>query len=151
LWKADGDPNAFARAQCDLATGGEPQATDLCLAFGLDSTAPGSGRFARREENREAHLAPDLMLDAAARYDWGSGRAGLRGMLETGFGGDGDNRGRRAGGDLTATQSLLGRTVWLGGRVSVYSWDDPLRPDRNATSFGYVVAPEYAPWNFTRF
>jgi hypothetical protein len=148
LWRADGDPAGWARAQCSVATGGDPRATDLCLSFGIDPT---NGTFSREEANREAHLAPDLMADAGSRYDWGSGRVALRGMLETGFGGASTNRGRRGGGDLSATQGVLGRTVWLGGRVSVYHWDDPLRPDRSATSFGYVLAPEYVPWDYTRF
>ena len=46
---------------------------------------------------------------------------------------------------LIPALALAGGMFWLGGRVSVYDWTDPTRDDRDATSFGYVVSPEYRP------
>ena len=40
-------------------------------------------------------------------------------------------------------QALAARAFWLGARVSLYDWEDPLRVNRDATSFTYVVGPEY--------
>jgi hypothetical protein len=54
-------------------------------------------------------------------------------------------RGRRAGGDLTADKFFDGRRYNVGGRLSLYNWSDPLRPDRGATSFGYVASIGYRP------
>ena len=61
------------------------------------------------------------------------------------LGGDESDRGRRVGGYLRAQQQLVPGLFWIGGRVSTYEWHDPLRPDRDAISFGYVVAPELRP------
>jgi len=56
---------------------------------------------------------------------------------------------RAAGAEQEIFQAALVGLV-LGGRASVYNWHDPLREDRDATSFGYVVAPEYFPIDQTR-
>jgi hypothetical protein len=70
---------------------------------------------------------------------------GFDGDLQTGVGDETVNRGHRGGATLQARQALARDMLWLGGSVSAHDWADPLRPDRSATSFGYVVAPEYAP------
>jgi len=148
LWMADGDPADWARAQCAAASV-DPAVVERCLRNGVDPSVGGERNFSRDEDNRGTHAAPDLLIDAATRYRWGTGRVSLSGHLQSGFGSDASNRGRRVGGVLSARQSLAGEVIWLGGRVSVYDWNDPLRPDRHATSFGYVLAPEWRPWRYT--
>jgi hypothetical protein len=64
---------------------------------------------------------------------------GLRGMAEQG------DRGHRAGGDLYGEHDWLGGR-WVGtARVSLFDWQDELRPDRSATSFGYVLGVGFRP------
>ncbi|MEM1029435.1 MAG: hypothetical protein AAGN82_03750 [Myxococcota bacterium] len=147
VWLADGDPDTWARAQCAVASS-NAEVLARCLRDGVDASQGGERSFSRDERNRATQAAPDLILDAATHYRWPTGRLGLSGTLQTGFGGAASNRGRRTGGVFSARQSLAGEIVWLGGRVSVFDWDDPLRPDRHATSFGYVLAPEWRPWRF---
>jgi hypothetical protein len=161
LWLTDGDPASWGREQC-VANDPDPVAVENCLLYGLDPSFGGvdqdgnpvpagnDAAFARNEDNRGTVIAPDLISNAGARYRWGTGMVGFRGMLQAGFGDDASNRGRRFGGDVMAKQALAGEVFWLGGRVSAYDWADPLRPERDATSFGYVVAPEYHPADFAR-
>jgi hypothetical protein len=63
----------------------------------------------------------------------------VRALSETG------DRGLRQGGDLYGERYFLGRRWTALGRISVYDWDDKLRPDRNATSFGYVIGGAFRP------
>jgi hypothetical protein len=154
LWLTEGDPASWAAAQC--AAGGYATAEQVaqCLRFGVDSTNaftdPNNGlyTFARSEENRESDISADLVANGNASYAWYSGKADVRAMVQTGFGDAATNRGRRVGGTISAQQALVPGLFWLGGRVSTYDWHDPLRPDRDATSFGYVIAPELQPIQF---
>jgi hypothetical protein len=81
----------------------------------------------------------DILANLAGRYRFDSGLLGVRGMSETG------DRGRRQGGELQGEHSFLGRRWTALGRLSVYDWEDKLRPDRNATSFGYVIGGAFRP------
>lgn len=78
----------------------------------------------------------DLGGNASARYKWGEGNLGLRYNTLTGKGGN------RHGFDLYADRLLESRYI-LMGRGSLWRWDDKLRPDRDATSFGYVLGLGY--------
>jgi len=154
LWLTEGDPASWAAAQC--AAGGYQTAEQLalCIRYGVDSSDwyqdPNSSlySFTRADENRKSTISPDLVANTNANYAWLNGRADVRAMVQTGFGDESSNRGRRVGGTLSGQQALVPGLFWLGGRVSVYDWHDPLRPDRDATSFGYVVAPEIQPLQF---
>jgi hypothetical protein len=154
LWLTEGNPETWAAEHCAATN---PQATaqqiEDCKTYGLDSsnigaTSKTSFTFTRDEQNRKSKISPDLLANLGAGYAWLTGNADLRAMLQTGFGGEATNRGRRAGGTISAVQALKPGIVWLGGRVSTYNWHDPLRPDRGATSFGYVIAPEVQPVKF---
>ncbi len=150
LWLTDGDPASWASAHCAFYNP-DPAAIEQCLRFGIDPSNEGAGPvFARNEDNRTTVLAPDLLANLGARYSWGTGLVGLDGSLQTGFGDEASNRGGVVGGVLRGQQGIAGELFVMGGRVSVYRWEDPLRPDRDATSFGYVVAPEYRPATFAR-
>lgn len=154
LWLTEGDPASWAAAQC--AAGGYATAEQVaqCMRYGVDSTNaytdPNNGlyTFARAEKVRESVISPDLLANANTTYAWTTGKADLRAMLQMGFGDASTNRGRRTGGTVSAQQAIVPGLFWIGGRVSTYEWHDPLRPDRDATSFGYVVAPEIQPIQF---
>ena len=72
----------------------------------------------------------------AARYRWGEGLAGVRANGNWGDGGD------RVGGDVYGERIFETRYV-VTGRASLWQWNDKLRPDRDATSFGYVAGVGY--------
>ena len=157
LWLTDGDPESWAVSQC-AANNSDPAAIDNCIRYGLDPSTggidPGSGQvqpagadgvFSRQEASRSTALATDLLASVGSRYRWGSGMVGIDGNLETGVGDETTNRGHRGGATLSARQALAAGRLWVGGRLSAYDWADPTRPDRDATSFAYVLAPEYAP------
>ena len=149
LWIADGDPDEYATAQCTALADGNQTNLNNCLQLGLDPSAGRDEEFARAQENRDAQMAPDLLGNLGARYRWGTGEAGVRSMLQTGFGDAATNRGRRTGGRLTGKQLLASGgagVMYLGASTSLYHWLDPLRDERDALSFGYTVAPEFRPW-----
>ncbi len=70
------------------------------------------------------------------RYKWGEGSANLRGAADTG------DTGERVGGDVSGEELVEARYLFRG-RVGVWQWDDKLRPDRDATDFGYVLGVGY--------
>lgn len=72
----------------------------------------------------------------AARYRWGDGNVSLRAAAD-----NGDN-GERVGADVSGERILEGRYVFRG-RLGVWQWDDKLRPDRDATDFGYMLGVGY--------
>jgi len=77
--------------------------------------------------------------DLSARYHWGEGHLGARGAAD--FGKQGD----RLGVDVFGERTLETRFV-LQGRVGGWQWKDQLRPDRHATSVGYVAGLGYKLW-----
>jgi hypothetical protein len=91
------------------------------------------------EENRALTTTLDVLGNVSGKYRWGSGDAHLRGMVQAG------ERGRRVGADVAGEQRLGGGRFVVAARASVYNWADPLRPDRDATSFGYVLGGGYTP------
>jgi hypothetical protein len=96
------------------------------------------GTYAQRPNVEEKHRLYDLTLDASARYDLGDTNVGLRGGGETG------QRGHRLGGDLTAQRRFTARYDGLCV-LSLWDWSDGLRPERDATSFGYVLGAGVTP------
>jgi hypothetical protein len=74
--------------------------------------------------------------DVSAKYKWGEGNLGLRAAADVGDAGD------RVGGDLSG-QRVLETRYLFAGRLGVWQWDDKLRPDRDATNFGYMLGVGY--------
>ena len=154
LWLTEGNPASWATGQCAAGGYQTSEQLSLCTRYGVDSTnwyaSPNNSLydFARADENRMNRASADLVANANANYAWLTGKADVRTMVQTGFGDDSTNRGRRAGGTVSVEQAIVPGFFWLGGRVSAYDWHDPLRPDRDATSIGYVVAPELQPLQF---
>jgi hypothetical protein len=75
-------------------------------------------------------------FDLAIRQKVGENQNGLRGSGN--FGQDGD----RVGGEFFFDRVLYDRYL-AGGRLSLYQWNDKLRPDRDALSFGAVASVGY--------
>ncbi len=113
---------------------------DLGLTRRLRVAAAGGVRWVDLDTGLERSDAPSVVLDtlgrASARYRLDHGRVGLSGLLDRG------ERGDRQGVDLFGGQ-WFERRFLVSGRVSLYDWQDSLRPDRSATSFGYVLGGGY--------
>ncbi|HVY25245.1 MAG TPA: hypothetical protein VHB79_01785 [Polyangiaceae bacterium] len=121
---------------------------DVRFSRALQATLSGGVRWFETEGSPSTYAADpdvsktgrlfDISVDAGARYDLGRGSLGLRGGGETG------QRGHRLGGDLTARRRFGIRYDALC-MVSLWDWSDALRPDRDATSFGYVLGAGLTP------
>lgn len=125
---------------------------DVALSGGIKvfETEGVPGTYAEREL---AGSSPDRdatgrMTDGlgrlSGRYRWSDGSVRLTGMTEAG------ERGHRVGGDATGTQTFdngLYDTLLV---LSLYDWEDGLRPDRSATSATYVVGGGISPFDETR-
>jgi hypothetical protein len=94
--------------------------------------------FAASPKPEDASRLFDVSLDAGGRYDFGRGSLALRGGGETG------ERGHRLGGDLTGRRRFGARYDGLA-ILSLWDWSDGLRPERDATSFGYVLGGGITP------
>jgi hypothetical protein len=135
LWSAQGDPNTFGQGEVEACRAGLP--SDACQS--LDPASPSVKAFARAESRRESTSTLDVLANLSGRYRFGSGDIGARGMIQTG------ESGHRGGGELQGEKRLDGGRYAIGARASLYDWADPLRPDRDATSFGYVLGFGYRP------
>lgn len=126
---------------------------DVSLAGGIKmfETEGNSGSYGEDEQipgvepdRSETGRLTDVLGDAGARYRWGDGSVGLRSMAEAG------KRGHRAGGDVTATKTFERGFYDTQVVLSVYDWSDDLRPQRDATSFTYVLGGGVTPFDETR-
>ncbi len=88
---------------------------------------------------RSADRVFDHFGTVAGNYRWGDGSVGLRAMGEKG------GRGHRGGGDVTLVKLFDDERYDSKVIVSVYDWSDGLRPDRDATSFSYVLGGGVSP------
>lgn len=105
----------------------------------LDVAGSGGVRLFGTEGAREPDTLVDLLGDAAARYRWSSGLAGLRGLWESG------DRGRRQGADLYGEQRFSGERWLASARTSLYGFHDPQRPWGAITSFAYMLGGGFRP------
>lgn len=129
-WSAEGNPDTFGQGQCTAAG---LNADCLGSNYFDPSNAGAIKDFSRAEANRKTAASYDGLANVSGRLRVGSTNFSLRGMMQLG------EQGRRAGGDLSARQFFDGGRFDAGARVSLYDWHDPLRPDRDATSFNYVL------------
>ncbi len=104
----------------------------------------GGGVATSNPETGAASTMRDWLGSADARYRWDSARVALRGVFESG------DRGKREGVDLSGDKSFRGGRYFALARASVFDWRDELRPDRSATSVGYVLGAGFAPSEFAR-
>lgn len=150
LWTTDGDPDTFTSGQCKYYG----FASD-CVAkdYADPSIVPndklgGDAKvvpFSRDEKNRALTITTDALANLAARYRFSTADLSLRGMLQIG------SRGSREGVDLAGEKRFDGGRFSAGARASVYGWADPTRPDRDAVSFGYVLAGGFKPVSVADF
>ena len=149
----DGDSiwNFFmAMPMNDLSARAAWDATDhVAISGGLRGRA---FQVQTKEADTDAPTSPNGLSDAsyypssgldpmgggnlAARYRMGEGSIGARGAADVA------RTGNRLGMDVYGERTLETRYV-LNGRAGVWHWDDQLRPDRDATSFGYVAGAGY--------
>jgi len=88
---------------------------------------------------RESTAVTDWLGDLSGRYRFSNAMLRVRGMFERGEG------GHRQGADIYGEQRFLGGRWMASGRLSLYDWQDNLRPDRDATSFAYVLGGGFRP------
>lgn len=141
LFVTDGDPKTFGDGECKvlgLAPGCSEQSYANASVGDLKS-------YVRDEANRAAATTADVLANVNARYRFGTGNVSLRAMVQAGA------RGSREGADLAADKGFLGGRYSLGARTSIYGWHDPTRPDRDATSFGYVLSGGFKPSRLANF
>jgi hypothetical protein len=122
--------------------------TDVRFSRKLQVTLSGGTRWFETEGDPDGYAQSpqetkktrlyDLTLDAGGRYDFGNASLAVRG------GGEGGQRGRRWGGDITGRRSFGARYDGLCV-LSLWDWSDGLRRDRDATSFGYVLGAGLTP------
>ncbi len=153
LWQVQGDPtpgtgmlSTYGAGECAAVKA----ATIVPIACALgkvnyDASAPIPYAYATDPANRPTITTVDGMGNLNARARWGFGDVSLRSMIEAG------SRGSREGGDLAGEARWDGGRFTTGARASVYGWHDPTRPDRDAVSFGYVLAGGFRPAKIAKF
>ena len=155
VWWAQGDASPAAGGlsgwglrECQAAssaptTANPPQPSlNLTCKLGQVTLDPGSHNpttgnalaFSFDPANRATSYTVDAVGNLNGRYRFTSGDIAFKGMVEAGA------RGQREGGDLEGEKRWDGGRYTTGARASVYGWSDPTRPDRDAVSFGYVLA-----------
>lgn len=136
LWRTEGDPDGWSRDEC--AAAGLPEG---CLEDGvpLDPVRAGVDGLRDVADARDVHLLADGLGSLHGRYRSGLGALEARTMVQAGA------RGRRVGGELAGEKPLDDGRFTLGVRISAFDWSDPERPDRDATSAGYVLAWGFRP------
>ncbi len=123
--------------------------TELELGERFDVALSGGARLYKTDGDpvtygayQESSLDPDRESiktlvdhfgDVSGTYRWPAGSVNLRSMVETG------DRGHRYGGDVTTRQAFDNQRYDAMLNLSLYDWSDALRPQRDATSFGYVL------------
>jgi hypothetical protein len=120
----------------------------------FDVALSGGARVFRTEGNADSYAstldrsASGVLVDAlgnvGGRYRWQEGGVELRSVGETG------DRGHRVGGDITTRQAFDDGLYDAMVMLSLYDWSDALRPQRDATSFSYVLGGGYSPLSRTR-
>lgn len=151
----DGDSifNWFAHRGTTSATG----RADIAFSRQVEVAASGGVRLFSTEGDTSTYatsrsapnlnqstVSRDYLGSLGGRYRFWDGSLALNTMAESG------DAGHRYGGDLT------GRKLFDGGYydslavLSLYDWEDALRPDRSATSFSYVLGGGISP-NFLLF
>lgn len=154
LWWAQGDAgttatglSGYGLGECLYVAGQAGFSTSRCQlgqvtydAGSNNAKTGGALNYALDPSHRSSTTTTaDAMGNLNARYRFPAGDVAFKGMLESGA------RGKREGADLSGEKRWDGGRFTTGARVSVYGWSDPTRPDRDAASFGYVLAGGFRP------
>ncbi len=86
-----------------------------------------------RTGDRSPSAQYDLFATLGGRYRWNDGSVRLDLLA------DGGAYGHRTGGDLSTRKTFAAGYYDTLVVLSLYDWEDGLRPDRRATSFAYVL------------
>ncbi len=113
----------------------------------LDSSLSGGVRRFDTEEEAAVGNPPteqpktqyDPFASLGGRYHWSDGSVDLYSIAELG------ERGHRAGADLTTRKTFANGYYDTLLVLSLYDWQDDLRPEREATSFSYVLGAGISP------
>lgn len=89
------------------------------------------------EPSRESSADTDILASLNTDYRWGRGSVAFDSFTQLG------DRGYRWGGDITTRQLFASRRYEAMVVLSLHEWSDDLRPQRDATSFGYVLGGGY--------
>jgi len=81
----------------------------------------------------------DVIGSLGGGYRWNDGSVSARSVLENG------ERGHRVGGDVTTKKTFDAGYYDTLVVLSLYDWEDSLRPERYATSFAYVLGVGVSP------
>ena len=127
---------------------------DLALSRQFELAASGGVRMYTTEGDPRTYArAPDLNKDGrtfdylgtfGGRYRFWDGSLALNTMAEAG------DAGHRYGADITGRKQFDGGYYDSLAVLSLYDWEDALRPERGATSFSYVLGGGINP-NFLSF
>jgi hypothetical protein len=154
LWWVEGDPAAtssglsvFGLGECRQQAGfvsstnktAAPINCQLGTYFDPTYVPGGVTPYDANPANRATFTTIDGLGNLNAKYRFGSGDVGFKGMIEAG------SRGSREGADVFGEKLWDGGRYATGARASLYGWDDPTRPDRDAISFGYVLGAGFRP------
>jgi hypothetical protein len=122
------------------------RALDLSASAGVRifETEGKPGTYDDTGNANETGRLSDLLATLSGRQRWADGSVTLRGLLETG------KRGHRSGADVTTAQAFEGGLYDAMLILSLYDWHDDSRPDRDATSFSYVLGGGVRPFERTR-
>ncbi len=151
LWWAQGDPSTgpntgglskFGFGECSAELG----RSNLCQLgqVAIDPSGTAVQQYLGSSANRATTTTVDAVGNLNGRYRFASGDVALKGMVETGA------RGSREGADVSGEKRWDGGRFTTGARVSLYGWADPTRPDRDATSFGYVLTGGFRPFSVAK-
>lgn len=121
------DPSTAATARADAQLG---RNIDAGMSAGLRWVNVGASANDPAQGAQGTSL--DMLSRVHARWRPEHGVIGVSGMLDSG------DRGRREGADLYG-QHVFEERFLVSARTSLYDWRDDWRPDRSATSFGYVL------------
>jgi hypothetical protein len=105
------------------------------------SASFGARRF---DASTEGGAKWDLLGSLSGVFRYGAGNITARVTDEQG------QRGHVRGADLSTLRRFSDGLYDTSVLVSVYDWADPLRPDRDATSFTYVLGAGHRPFQKTR-
>lgn len=136
LWRTQGDPDTWDRGECEAA-GLPAGCRDDGASF--DPVREEIAAYRDDEATREQAVVADGIGSLSGRYRSSLGLFEVRSMVQAG------PRGRRVGGEIAGEKPLDEGRFTLGARTSIHDWTDPTRPDRDATSLGYVLAGGFRP------
>lgn len=145
----NGMQRAMARASWRVA---RPLVVSASGGVQLYSTDGNPDRYATAAADPNAtpvQTGSAVLLDGIGRlggsYRWSDGSVRLSSLLESG------QTGHQTGADVTTRKRFDGGFYDTLLTVSLYDWHDALRPDRDATSFTYVLGGGVSPLRRMRF